>query len=181
MCTPRSLGRRPGAALVLLAAVWAGGAAAQAPELLRLDRSDGSSAGIVWLVASSADAEAQDRFAGVGLARLADVPLERSFALRAGAGDPELGSAGERVSDLVGSGRTVIEVTVAPRAYDEVRHLVARWQEGEQEGTAPPARIENLLDRVARTIGLKTPYRSVLRGAEPVAYLRDLARINGGG
>lgn len=180
MRTPRSLGRRPGAALVLLAGLWAAGAAAQAPESLRLDRSNGSSAGIVWLVASSADAEGPNRFAGVGIARLAEVPLERSFVLRAG-GDPELGSAGERVSDLVSAGRIVVEATVGPRAYDEVRHLVARWQEGEQEGTAPPARIENLLDRVARTIGLKTPYRSVLSGAEPVAYLRDLARINGGG
>jgi hypothetical protein len=154
-------------------------AGAQQPQ--QVDRSNGSYAGTVWLVASTPDAEPAEQIVGVAIARLPQGPLERSFAVRGGDGEPVTGPAGEAVSELIGTGRTVIQIQVGPLDYDEVRHLVARWEDGEQEETPAATRVENLLDRVARTIGLKAPYRSVLSGSDPVAYLRDLARINGGG
>ena len=72
----------------------------------------------------------------------------------------------------------MVAVKVGPRHYDEARHLIYRWAQ-QDHGSQPAAVIcENLLDRVARLIGLKAPYRSALSGSNPVAYLRDLDRTN---
>jgi hypothetical protein len=169
---------RIAAPLLALACAGLFSLAASAQETLRLDRSNGSYAGLVWFVSSAPDAPAGDLFAGVAIGRLPEAPAEQSFALWQSADGPELGVPGAAPAELARPGRSVIVVAVDFKAHDEVRHLIARWSEGEQSEAAPPVRIENLLDRVAATIGLETPYRSVLRGSEPIAYLRDLARVN---
>jgi hypothetical protein len=150
-------------------------------EPLRIDRSSGSTSGLVWLVASSPGAETADPFVAVAIGRLADAPVEQVFALgQDGGGSSAPGAANRELvpSELLAPDRTAIVITVGPRAHDEIRHLVARWVEGEQAEAEPSVRVENLLERVARAIGLETPYRSVLRGSDPVAYVRDLARLN---
>ncbi|HVS16487.1 MAG TPA: hypothetical protein VMV46_21435 [Thermoanaerobaculia bacterium] len=167
-----------GAALGWLAfALTTGATGAQEP--LRFDRSAGSTAGLVWFVSSAQGAPEDELFVGVAIGRLAEAPLEQAFALWRQDGEPALGAPASTPGELTSPGRSVIEVVVEHRAHDEIRHLIARWAQGEQEGSEPAVRIENLLDRVARVLGLKSPYRSVLRGSDPVAYLRDLARLNG--
>jgi hypothetical protein len=164
---------------VILALVLAAGVAG-ALEPVRVDRSAGSYAGLVWLVASPPEAPEDELFVGVAIGRLAEAPLEQAFALWRQDGELALGVPAATPGELAAPGRTVIEVAVEHRAHDQVRHLIARWAGGEQDGAEPALRIENLLDRVARVLGLKSPYRSSLRGADPASWVRDLARLHGG-
>ena len=162
--------------LCLISLLLSGGAAwAESKEL---DRSKGSFAGWVWFIWG--EGEGASAHAAVAIGRLPDARLERAYGLWPQDGKPTAGAIEvEKVSEIATEGRNLLAVKVGPRSFDQIRYLIYRWGHIEDHSGIPPAMAcENLLDRVAREIGLKAPYRSALRSSQPISYLTDLMRIN---
>ncbi len=167
-------GRGLAAAVVLLLA-----SVSLAAERRELDVSKGSVAGSVWFVWS---AEGAPAYAAVAIGRLPEAPLERAFGLWSTGDTGDAVQAGaietRELSAITTADRHVLAVKVGPAAFDELRYLIYRWGHEPTAAASPAATCENLLDRVARRLALKAPYRSTLREADPVSYLTDLARSN---
>ena len=161
--------------IVALVLAWAASPAVASERTL--DYSKGSFAGYVWFI-YSAD-QAADSFAGVAIGRLPEARLEQAFGLRLVEGEMAAGALGvEKLQELRVDGRRILAVRVGPRHFDRLRHQIYMWGRKDHGGLAPERVCENLLDRVVREIGLKAPYRSILRGSDSVSFLRDLDRSN---